>query len=120
MVAGSPPGSVSGSPVPNGIQPPRIGLFSASLPGWDARRVVDAAVSLGISSVEWGSGRGHAIQATGSGAEIRQMCELAGLTISGLSVQDADVTLATPQRAAPYVGLAADLGSPHVRLFPPA
>ena len=98
---------------------PRIGLFSASLPGWDAQRVVDAAVSLGIAAVEWGSGRGHAIDNPQRDAEIRHMCDRAGLKISGLAVQDSDVTLSTPQRAAPYVDLAVALGAPHVRLFPP-
>jgi len=44
---------VSGEP-----QTGRIGLLSACLPGWDSRRVNDAAVSLGFPAIEWGSGVG--------------------------------------------------------------
>jgi sugar phosphate isomerase/epimerase len=105
--------------VRNGTHLPRICLFSASLPGWDAGQVIEAAVSLGISAVEWGSGRGQAIEDPEHGAAVRDLCDRARLTISGLSVQDPEVTLATPHRAARYVHLARTLGAPHVRLFPP-
>jgi sugar phosphate isomerase/epimerase len=98
----------------------RIVLFSACLPGWDSRRVLDVAVSLGFPAVEWGIGPGQAIERPQSGAEIRDLCDRAGLRTAGLSVQDPSVTLATPQRAARYVELAVTLGAPHVRLFAPA
>jgi sugar phosphate isomerase/epimerase len=37
-----------------------------------------------------------------------------------LAVQDPEVTLATPRRAAKYVALAVALGAPHIRLLAPA
>jgi sugar phosphate isomerase/epimerase len=98
----------------------RIVLFSACLPGWDSRRILDVAVSLGFPAVEWGIGPGQAIERPQAGAELRGLCDRAGLRTAGLSVQDPSVTLATPQRAARYVELAVTLGAPHVRLFAPA
>lgn len=98
----------------------RIGVFSACLPGWSPARVVDVAMSLGLSSVEWASGRGQAIDRTNAGGRVRELCERAGLRTGGLAVQDPDVTLATPSRAAKHVALAAALGAPHVRLLAPA
>ena len=98
----------------------RIVLFSACLPGWDARGVIDVAVSLGFPAVEWGIGPGQAIERPQAGAEIRDLCDRAGLRTAGLSVQDPRVTLATPQRAARHVELAVTLGAPHVRLFAPS
>jgi sugar phosphate isomerase/epimerase len=70
--------------------------------------------------VEWGSGPGQAIEQPGAGSEIRRLCDRAGLLTSGLSVQDPEVTLATPRRVAPYVRLAVSLGAPHLRVFAPA
>jgi sugar phosphate isomerase/epimerase len=107
------------SPPRNGSVRQRLGLFSASLPGWEPQQVVDAAVSLGFASVEWATGHGHAIGAPELGADVRTLCARAGLSIGGLSVQDAGVTLTTPQRATRYLELAAALGAPHVRLFAP-
>lgn len=98
----------------------RIGVFSACLPGWSASRVVDVARSLGLSSVEWASGRGQAIQRTDAGQRVRELCERSGVQSSGLAVQDAEVTLASPKRAARYIALAAALGAPHVRFLAPA
>jgi sugar phosphate isomerase/epimerase len=97
----------------------RVVLFSASLPGWDARRVIEAAVALGLPAVEWGVGPGHAIEDVRSGAEIRHRCDDGGLTVSGLSIQDPAITLATPRRVGAYVRLAAALGAPRMRLFAP-
>jgi sugar phosphate isomerase/epimerase len=97
----------------------RIGVFSACLPGWSAARVVGVASSLGLSCVEWAYGRGQAIDRAGAGPQIRELCEAAGLQSGGLAVQDPEVTLATPRRAAKHVALAAALGAPHVRLLAP-
>ena len=105
---------------PLAVVPDRVAVFSASLPGWSARQVVDVASSLGLASVEWGSGRGQAIERTDAGAKVRERCERAGLRSGGLAVQDPDVTLATPSRAAKYVPLAVALGAPHIRLLAPA
>jgi sugar phosphate isomerase/epimerase len=101
------------------VEASRIGLFSASLPGWDSRRVIDAAVALGFSAVEWGSGPGHAIERPQGGSELRQRCDRAGLLTGGLLVQDPEVTFGTPRRAARYVGLAVSLGAAYLRLFAP-
>lgn len=98
----------------------RIALFSACLPGWDARRVIDIAVSLGLSTVEWAIGPREAIESPEAGRQIRELCERAGLRSVGLSVQDHEVTLATPHLASRYVDLAVVLGAPHVRLFAPS
>jgi sugar phosphate isomerase/epimerase len=98
----------------------RVCLFSACLPGWTARRVVEAAVSLGFSTIEWASGPGHAIEDPATASEVRQLCERAGLASGGVAVQDPAVTLATPKAAAAHVALAAALEAPHVRLLPPA
>jgi sugar phosphate isomerase/epimerase len=97
----------------------RVGVFSACLPGWAPGRVVDVAMSLGLSAVEWASGRGQAIERTDTGPRVRELCERAGLLSGGLAVQDPGVTLATPARAARHVALAAALGAPHVRLLAP-
>jgi sugar phosphate isomerase/epimerase len=96
-----------------------IGLFSACLPGWPFRQVVDIALAVGFPAIEWGCGRGQAIEGASACAEVRELCRSAGLAVSGLSVQDADVTFASPRRAAPYVMLASELGAPHVRFFAP-
>jgi sugar phosphate isomerase/epimerase len=97
----------------------RIGVFSACLPGWRATRVVDVARALGLASVEWASGQGQAIERVDVGPRVRELCEGAGLRSGGLAVQDPEVTLATPRRAARHVALAAALGAPHVRLMAP-
>jgi sugar phosphate isomerase/epimerase len=99
--------------------PDRVGLFSACLPGWTARQVVDVARALGLASVEWGSGRGQAIERADAGPGVRELCEGAGLRSGGLAVQDPEVTLATPRRAAKYLALAIALGAPHIRLLAP-
>lgn len=96
-----------------------IGLFSACLPGWDSRRVIDIAAALGFSAVEWGCGPGTAIDQPAAGARIRELCDAAGLAISGLSVQDPRVTVAAPSRAAHFLRLASVLGAPHIRFFAP-
>jgi sugar phosphate isomerase/epimerase len=99
--------------------PDRIGVFSDCLPGWSARRVIDVAVALGFTMVEWGCGPGHAIEDPAAGAEIRELCDRAGVASSGVAVQDPDVTLASPKRAAGHLALAAALGAPHIRLMAP-
>jgi sugar phosphate isomerase/epimerase len=101
------------------MTPDRVGVFSACLPGWSQRRVVDVATSLGLASVEWAIGRGQALERSDDGAAVRELCERAGLRSGGLAVQDPEVTLAVPKRAAKYVALAAALGAPHVRLLAP-
>jgi sugar phosphate isomerase/epimerase len=101
-------------------QPERISVFSACLPGWEAGKVIDSAAALGICTVEWASGPGHAIEVPDRGRHIREMCERAGVTIAGISVQDPDVTLETPALAKRHVELATALGAPHVRLLAPA
>jgi sugar phosphate isomerase/epimerase len=113
--------STSTAPRADGRPPSldRIGVFSACLPGWSPSRVVNVATSLGLSSVEWAIGRGQAIERADSGGKIRELCETAGLRSAGLAVQDPEVTLATPRRAAKHVALAAVLGAPHVRLLAP-
>jgi sugar phosphate isomerase/epimerase len=103
----------------NGAVLQRVGLFSASLPGWGRQRVIEAAVSLGFPAVEWATGPGNAIEHPELGPEVRHLCEQAGLAIGGLSVQDTEITLTTPQRARRYIDLAVALGAPHVRLFAP-
>jgi sugar phosphate isomerase/epimerase len=96
-----------------------IGIFSACLPGWHFQRVVEIANNVGFPAIEWGCGPGQAIEHAAACGEVRELCRSAGLGISGLSVQDPDVTFASPRRAAPYVKLAAELGAPHVRFFAP-
>jgi sugar phosphate isomerase/epimerase len=98
----------------------RIVLFSSCLPGWDAPRVIDAALALGFPAVEWGIGPGQAIERPQDAAELRRRCDRAGLRVAGLSVQDRAVTLGTPRRAARHVQAAITLGAPHLRLFAPA
>jgi len=97
----------------------RIGLFSACLPGWDSRRVIDVAGSVGFSSIEWGAGPGHAIERPQRGSELRDHCDRAGLLTGGVLVQDPDVSFATPRRAARHVALAVSLGARYLRLFAP-
>jgi sugar phosphate isomerase/epimerase len=96
-----------------------IGLFSACLPGWDSSRVIEIAAALDFSAIEWACGPGTAIEHARAAPRIRERCRSAGLHISGLSVQDPQVTFAAPGRAAPYLRLATTLGAPHVRLFAP-
>jgi sugar phosphate isomerase/epimerase len=107
-------------PGPLAATPDRVGLFSACLPGWTARQVVDVASSLGLAYVEWGIGRGQAIERADAASTVRELCEGAGLRSGGLAVQDPEVTLATQTRAAKYVALAVALGAPHIRLLAPA
>jgi sugar phosphate isomerase/epimerase len=102
-----------------GASTERVGVFSACLPGWSPGHVVDVALSLGLAAVEWASGRGQAIERAEAGPRVRELCERAGLRSGGLAVQDPEVTLATPGRAARHVALAAALGAPHVRLLAP-
>jgi sugar phosphate isomerase/epimerase len=98
---------------------PRMTLFSGCLPGWSAQDVIDTAVLLGFSAIEWGTGPEEAVDGAALGAEVRELYTQAGLHCSGLSVQDRAVTLATPKRAVAAVELAVALGAPYVRLFAP-
>jgi len=97
----------------------RVALFSSALPGWDAERVVAAAVSLGLAAVEWGVGPGQALSGPDDGARIAALCADAGLAVAGVAVQDRDVTPATPKAGAAHVALARELRAPHVRFFAP-
>lgn len=96
-----------------------IGLFSACLPGWDQRRVIEVAALLGFRSVEWAVGPGEAIERLEVGPELRQLCDRAGLRVGGVLVQDPDVTFGAPRRAARHVNLAIALGAAYLRLFAP-
>jgi sugar phosphate isomerase/epimerase len=98
---------------------PRMALFSASLPGWNAGQVIDIARLLGFAAIEWGTGPDQAITDPRSGAEIRALCANAGLGCSGVSVQDHRVTLDAPEMAVAAVDLAVALRAPHVRLRAP-
>ena len=97
----------------------RVTVFSACLPGWTPDQVVALAAALGFSRVEWASGPGHAIEDPAKGAELRDLCDRAGLFSAGLSVQDPEVTFETPKAAAPHIALAIALGAPQVRLLAP-
>jgi sugar phosphate isomerase/epimerase len=97
----------------------RLGLFSSCLPGWDAQHVIEVARSLQFACVEWGAGPGQALESSHDAASLRDHCAAAGIAISGLSVQDQDVTVTTPRRALPYLRLASGLGARFVRLFAP-
>jgi sugar phosphate isomerase/epimerase len=97
----------------------RVGLFSSCLPGWDGRRVVNVARSLRFALIEWGAGPDQALGLEEDAAALRELCAAVGLAISGLSVQDHDVTVTTPRRALPYLRLASALGARFVRLFAP-
>lgn len=97
----------------------QIGLFSASLPGWDSDHVIDAAVSLGFPAVEWSIGPGEAISRPEMGSALREQCDRAGVRTGGLLIQDPEIALGAPRRAASYVKLAIMLGAAYVRLFAP-
>jgi sugar phosphate isomerase/epimerase len=97
----------------------RLCVFSAALLGWSAREVIDVTLGIGAPMVEWGSGPGHAVGLAGGAREARRLCDAAGLEVAGLAVQDPEVTLADPDRAAGYLELAVALRAPHVRLLAP-
>jgi sugar phosphate isomerase/epimerase len=97
----------------------RVALFSACLPGLDARQVVDIARALGFGAIEWGTGPDQAITDPQSAGEIRALCGDAGLGCSGVAVQDERVTLAAPDLGVAAVDLAVALGAPHVRVRAP-
>ena len=99
------------------MDPARVVLFSSALSGWDAARLVRAAVALGLPGVEWGAGPDQAIMDRRSGSTARALCAEAGLELCGLSAQDPEATLGAPRKAAGYVRLALELGAPHVRVF---
>ena len=96
-----------------------LGLFSSCLPGWDARHVIEIARSLQFAVVEWGAGPRQAVDLGQDAASLHELCAAAGIGISGLSVQDEDVTVTTPERALPYLRLASALGARFMRLFAP-
>jgi sugar phosphate isomerase/epimerase len=98
---------------------PRVALFSACLPGWSAREVTAAAQRCGFAAIEWGFGPGQAIADVASAAEACALAAHAGLGCAGLAVQDPEVSLATPDRAAVAVELAISLAAPHVRVSAP-
>jgi sugar phosphate isomerase/epimerase len=96
-----------------------LGLFSSCLPGWDAPDVIEVASSLHFGVIEWGVGAQQAIELGFDAAGLRERCTAAGLGISGVSVQDENVTLAAPGRAVPYLRVASALGARFIRLFAP-
>jgi sugar phosphate isomerase/epimerase len=97
-----------------------LAIFSSATPGWDVHRVVAAAGTLGLGSVEWGAGPGQALGGRDDASRAAELCLEHGVGIRGLSVQDHDATLGPPARAAAYVAMAAGLGALQVRFFPPA
>lgn len=99
--------------------PDPLGLFSSCLPGWDARQVIEVARALEFGVIEWGVGASQAVELSHDAAGLREQCAAAGVRISGVSVQDEDVTLAVPRRALPYLRLASALGARFIRLFAP-
>ena len=96
-----------------------VGLFSSCLPGWDAAQVIEIARALQFDVIEWGVGAGHAVELGQDAAALRKRCAAAGVGLSGVSVQDAEATLAAPRRALPYLRLASALGARFIRLFAP-
>jgi sugar phosphate isomerase/epimerase len=96
-----------------------VGLFSSCLPGWDAGQVIEIARSLRFGVIEWGAGPRQAVELGQDGASLRERCAATGVGISGLSVQDEEVTVTTPRRALPYLRLASALGARFIRLFAP-
>jgi sugar phosphate isomerase/epimerase len=113
-VAGALPAPLTGA---GGNDP--VGLFSSCLPGWDAAHVIEIARSLEFAVIEWGAGPREAVELGQDGASLRERCAAAGVGISGLSVQDEDVTVTAPRRALPYLRLAGALGAQFIRLFAP-
>jgi sugar phosphate isomerase/epimerase len=105
--------------VTGGAVSERVGLFSSSVRGFDAGQVIELAASLRLGSIEWGAGPGEAIERPRDAHELGQLCRASGLAVSGLCVQDPEVSLATPRAARPYVHLSASLGADFVRLFAP-
>jgi sugar phosphate isomerase/epimerase len=97
----------------------RLGLFSSCLPGWDARQVIAVAGALEFAMIEWGAGPGQALEPGQDPAALREWCAAAGLTISGVSVQDPEVSVTTPRRALAYLRSASALGAGFMRLFAP-
>jgi sugar phosphate isomerase/epimerase len=81
--------------------------------------VIEIGRSLRFAAVEWGAGPGEALEPGHDAGALRELCAAAGLAVSGLSVQDRDVTAATPRRARPYIRQAVALGAQFVRLFAP-
>jgi sugar phosphate isomerase/epimerase len=81
--------------------------------------VVDVARSMRFTAIEWGAGPREALERRHDPVAVMELCAAAGVAISGLSVQDHDVTVATPRRAAPYVTMASSLGARFIRLFAP-
>jgi sugar phosphate isomerase/epimerase len=98
-------------------RPSSVALFSACLPGWSAERVCKVATSLGFTEVEWGIGPGQAVGDPKDGNRIDAMCAAAGLSSTGVSVQDPEVTLGAAGTAGVYVRLAIALGAPQIRFF---
>jgi len=98
----------------------RTTLFSASLPGWAAERVVAVARLLGFTAIEWGVGPSEAIVDRRTAAEAADLCRRSGLHCGGISVQDKQVSLGTVDLALPVVQLAAVLDAPHIRVRAPA
>jgi sugar phosphate isomerase/epimerase len=97
----------------------RLGLFSSCLPGWDAGQVIEVARSLEFAMIEWGAGPSQALEPGQDAESLRELCMAAGLGVSGVSVQDQNVTITTPRRALPYLRLASALGARFMRLFAP-
>ena len=97
----------------------RVSLFSSCLPRWDAPRVVKLAGVLGFDAVEWGVGQGQAVESPRAGPALRRLCDRAGLSSCGVSVQQPGVNLGTPRRAERYVQLATELGAAFLRVFAP-
>jgi sugar phosphate isomerase/epimerase len=90
-------------------------LFSSALPGWDARRVAQAALAAGLTAVEWGIGPGQAVESPAK-AKLTNL----GVVAAGICVQGGAASLLEPEKLRPFAELAAAIGAPHVRVFAPA
>src|ERR1700753_3267170 len=76
----------------------RIALFSSCLPGWDADRVLRAAVELGFGAVEWGVGPGQAIEDPACADELAGHRRGAGVGAVGRWGRERGGALAPPHR----------------------
>jgi sugar phosphate isomerase/epimerase len=85
-----------------------------------APEVISAAVEAGLHAIEWSVGRGQALELESGVAlarELRRRCEAVGVTICGLSANDA--VLASGAPFARLLELAGELGAPQLRIMAP-
>jgi sugar phosphate isomerase/epimerase len=92
-------------------------VFSSALPGWQPERVAGAARAVGLGAVEWGIGRGQALESPRAAARALRSVDIEA---AGVCVQGGAASLTAPARLVPFAALAEELGAPHVRVFAPA